>query len=523
MNSKIITFGLIVVLFFSATANIVFAGDWPMFRHNLQHTGATDETVPDELKLIWSYHTGSSGGGETPVISNNKVFGGSCRGIYCLDADTGDLIWDFVTENVDSSPAVYEGKVFVGSEGNKTFCLSADTGKLIWSYDMGGGKSTPAVYEGKVFAGSNDKNIYCLSAGTGELIWEYKTGGFVISSPAIYGGKVFVGSNDKKVYCLNADTGELIWCYRTQGIIHSSPAVSDDKVFVGSWDGRLYCLGADTGKLIWSYETRDRVVDSSPAVSNDKVFVGSDTKIYCINANIGELIWSYKTGNSYPVISEGKVFVMGNKLYCFGGKGQHTPTITNESESQLATDTSQICLSWSPDGKQIAYLERTESDGTESGCLWIMNADGTGGTQLATVGSDLGSILLKYGVDWSPDGKSIVFMEETPDRDGNYDIRSIWVMNIETKEKIKLASDAIAPSWSPDGTRIAYIGFSLDPEGWDLWVMDVDGGNKRMLAPDSVFPSWSPDGTKIAYSHKGINNVEEVWVVNVLMGLVIKR
>lgn len=196
MNSKIITFGLIVVLFFSATANIVFAGDWPMFRHNLQHTGATDETVPDELKLIWSYHTGSSGGGETPVISDNRVFGGSCRGIYCLDADTGDLIWDFVTGNVDSSPAVYEGKVFVGSEGNKTFCLSADTGKLIWSYDMSGGKSTPAVYEGKVFAGSNDKNIYCLSAGTGELIWKYKTGGFVISSPAIYGGKVFVGSND---------------------------------------------------------------------------------------------------------------------------------------------------------------------------------------------------------------------------------------------------------------------------------------------------------------------------------------
>lgn len=141
----------------------------------------------------------------------------------------------------------------------------------------------------------------------------------MLSSPTVYEGKVFVGSNDENVYCLNADTGELIWSFKTWGIVHSSPAVSDAKVYIGSWDDRIYCLDADTGELIWKYDTGDSV-DYSPAVSGDKVFVGSRTKIYCLNADTGEFIWKYKTKGAHPVVSEGKVFVMGDKLYCFGSK-----------------------------------------------------------------------------------------------------------------------------------------------------------------------------------------------------------
>lgn len=187
-------------------------------------------------------------------------------------------------------------------------------------------------------------------------------------------------------------------------------------------------------------------------------------------------------------------------------------TVICKSTTPLITNESAIPLSWSPSGTKIAYLEATEP-----GSLWIINMDGTGEVQLATVGSGLEPLLFGYGVDWSPDGKSIVYMEEAPDRDKNYDIRAIWVMNLETKEKIKLASNAACPSWSPDGTKIAYMGFSFDSEGWDLWVMNADGGSKRMLASNAVYPSWSPDGTKIVYVKysKGRNNVEEVWVVNV--------
>jgi Tol biopolymer transport system component len=59
------------------------------------------------------------------------------------------------------------------------------------------------------------------------------------------------------------------------------------------------------------------------------------------------------------------------------------------------------------------------------------------------------------------------------------------------------ASDEF-PSWSPDGTKIA---FTSDRDGnWEIYVMNAqDGSNQTNLTIDPAtdeFPSWSPDGTK---------------------------
>ena len=81
---------------------------------------------------------------------------------------------------------------------------------IIWNYTPGGDViSSPAVADGKVYVGSYDNNVYCLDAATGANIWNYTTGGWVWSSPAVADGKVYVGSNDDNVYCLNAVTGAL--------------------------------------------------------------------------------------------------------------------------------------------------------------------------------------------------------------------------------------------------------------------------------------------------------------------------
>jgi hypothetical protein len=61
-------------------------------------------------------------------------------------------------------------------------------------------RSSPAVADGKVYVGSEDGCVYCLNASTGEKIWSYTTGGNVNSSPAVADGKVYVGSYDYNVY-----------------------------------------------------------------------------------------------------------------------------------------------------------------------------------------------------------------------------------------------------------------------------------------------------------------------------------
>jgi len=343
----------------------IFADDWPMFGHDLQHTRYSPSPAPSTDDVLWSYETGEPVF-SSPAVAEDKVFVGSEDGkVYCLNAASGDLIWSYQTGDwVYSSPAVAEDKVFVGSEDGKVYCLNAASGDLIWSHetsDMVG--SSPAVAGDRVFVGSYDGKVYCLNAASGDLIWSYVTGGRVDSSPAVAGDRVFVGSYDGKVYCLNAASGDLIWSYVTGDWVYSSPAVAEDKVFVGSDDSKVYCLNVENGQEIWSYATGGRVV-SSPAVAEDKVFVGSeDGKVYCLDAASGDLKWSYTTGYpvySSPAVAEDKVFVGShdNKVYCLdaasgaliwsyatGGRVESSPAVAGGRVFVGSYDNKLYCFS----------------------------------------------------------------------------------------------------------------------------------------------------------------------------------
>ncbi|RLI83921.1 hypothetical protein DRP07_02770 [Archaeoglobales archaeon] len=336
--------GAIVILIL--LTGISQSSDWPMFQHDLGHTGYTDEKVPDKLELIWSYET--RGYVSSPAVANGKVFFGTYEGkgynlagtIYALDEITGRLIWTYKTGDYipsSSVPAVANGKVFIGDGDGNFYALDENTGKLIWRYKTGHPLySSPAVANGKVFISSNygepyaigDK-IYALEEDTGKLVWSYeiKSQDQIICSPAVANGKVFV-TLDNKIYCLSENTGGLIWMSKTNSFSsQSSPAVANGKVFIsGSGDYNIYALDENTGKLIWRYKTETGWVAESLTVANGKIFVTpSDHDIYALDENTGKLIWRYKTGGdigrtwkTHPVIANGKVFIVSSdgKIYC---------------------------------------------------------------------------------------------------------------------------------------------------------------------------------------------------------------
>ncbi len=71
-------------------------------------------------------------------------------------------------------------------------------------------------------------------------------------------------------------------------------------------------------------------------------------------------------------------------------------------------------------------------------------------------------------------------------------------------ERLQLAyppARATLPSWSPDGTRIAYISAQVG-KPWKIFLVSAQGGSPEELLPENVGEldaSWSPDGTQLAF------------------------
>ena len=103
-------------------------------------------------------------------------------------------------------PAVADGTVFFGSDDNYVYALNAQSGQLLWNYKTGDKvQSSAAFSDGLVYIGSNDTSIYALNATNGDKVWLFTTGSYVASSPAISGDIIYVGCFNNKTYALNAD------------------------------------------------------------------------------------------------------------------------------------------------------------------------------------------------------------------------------------------------------------------------------------------------------------------------------
>ncbi len=367
------------------------SSDWTMFRGDPSHSGYSTSTAPSATPTLWSYDTGSYVR-SSPAVANGRVFVGSeDKSFYALDATTGAKLWSYYTGSttggvggVSSSPAVVGDVVYVGSDGpgDNVFAFDAASGTKLWGYHIAGGTYTgsPVVVDNKLYIGSPNCNLYAIDASTGAELWTYTTGGAVTSCPAVVNGVVYVGSGDYNVYAIDATTGTKIWSFQTGSYVYSSPTVVDGVVYVGSCDFKVYALNATNGELKWSYNTA-YPVQCSPAVVNGKVYIGSDNHYFnALDAATGDQLWSFPTGgdvNSSPAAANGIVYFGSDDGYVYG----------------LNADTGEMLWSYKTGGavnSSPAFANGVVYVGSDDTHVYAINA-GTWVMEHFTVNSEHGS------------------------------------------------------------------------------------------------------------------------------------
>jgi len=141
---------------------------------------------------IWSKDVGQYNSfSASPTIFNNNIIAGTYRTLYAFDKTNGNIKWSYSPSigNIDSSPFVYENKVYIGIDQNGSgefICLDATNGNMKWKYELPNKTtSSPIVYENNVYFGDWAKNFYALNATSGTLNWKITTSEIVTNSPTI--------------------------------------------------------------------------------------------------------------------------------------------------------------------------------------------------------------------------------------------------------------------------------------------------------------------------------------------------
>jgi dipeptidyl aminopeptidase/acylaminoacyl peptidase len=193
-----------------------------------------------------------------------------------------------------------------------------------------------------------------------------------------------------------------------------------------------------------------------------------------------------------------------------------------------ATPERETTPRWSPDGRYLAFLSgREDGHGNQ---VWLLDRRGGEAQRLTTI---------KGGVDamaWSPDAKRLALVAtvdlDTTAKDTTkkrpividryrykQDVAGylttershLLLFDVETKQVDTLTTgtaDDASPSWSPDGTRIAFVRTPPPEPGTgdasDVWVVEARrGAEPRALTafpgPDEGPLAWSPDGAWVAF------------------------
>jgi outer membrane protein assembly factor BamB len=198
----------------------------------------TSQPVPQILQKVWQFEfdpdapktnvhkfngnrrEGPSNFYGMPVFKDNRIYAAGGGDLWwgkneaclkCIDATKKELdaskrlIWSYpLQKHVLSTPAIYNGMVFIADCGRKFHCVDAKNGKPFWTHDIEGEAwASPLVADGKVYLGTRSGAFYIFAADKQERLLSNTQFGSPISGTATAANGVLYVATMTHLYALS--------------------------------------------------------------------------------------------------------------------------------------------------------------------------------------------------------------------------------------------------------------------------------------------------------------------------------
>lgn len=338
--------------------------DWYTNYGNFAGQNSNDQELAPPLRMRWARRLEGTVK-HLPVCGGGRLYTHTAEGqIIAYEQDTGRLLWRKWWPDVYlsfTSPLYIDGKLLVPQAGIKQSfvrCLDAATGDMLWEAPFTGSPSWsrqfPPVVAGKVA-------IY--ASGSGEYAPQgsekfFTFGGEPVKPADGHEVMSFIYSNDNPYYprdhrprlwAWDLDTGRIVWekdfSEFGRGGNDCGICVLDGKLYYSVFfgyasdekrrrglpvenNGLTCCIDPATGRILW--QTNEFYVTSKCTLSarDGRLYIGGynraqqgtdDRFVWCLDANTGSLIWkSDAVTSALNVVSVGEKFIFSNALR---GKG----------------------------------------------------------------------------------------------------------------------------------------------------------------------------------------------------------
>ena len=287
-------------------------------------------------------------GFNSPIIWNGRMyFSGAnetAREVYCLDAESGNLLWKKSVDDVPGSPAeppkvtddTGYAAATMATDGVRVFAIFSTgdlvafdfEGNRVWAKNLGvpdkpyGHSSSLVVYENLLLIQYDQREnsfLAALDGATGQVRWRTpRDFGPSWSSPALVntGERVeVILAADPAVVSYDPKNGKELWrceCLK-RAEVAATPAYADGLVYVSADHSKLSAIDVKTHEVVWENEDLTPGVSSSLVVGDYLIGGLAEGGIVCFNAKSGEELWYEDTDDGFyasPVLAEGRVYLM---------------------------------------------------------------------------------------------------------------------------------------------------------------------------------------------------------------------